>query len=640
MGLKFRRRQKLFPGVNLNLSAKGVSVTVGIKGLSVNFNKSGAYLNTGIPGTGIYDRTRVAKWEQSKNEVITENPNQYYFLSKNLESAISSNLANSVTSEGLAEIKENLIEARKEYEDIKAEIFQLSIETQKLKKYLSLMKLIIIGFFMNNLKDKIEDNENYIEHLNDQLSQCTINIETNIDRNSENQYKQLEDSFKKLLTVNYVWHKLKEETNKDNRTSASHNIDRKRTKLCIDKVNFIESDYEAFCFVKANGDKLYLYPAFAILYNNKNNFGIVELAELEIKFSYAKYHEIESLPNDTDIIGNVWLKENNDGSPDKRYKNNYQVPVVKYGELTFKSKSGINEVFIFSNAKLAEAFSIDFKKYLNTEETTTNKKLDTSHLKFGEVLVEGKKVWKWYENDIIDMETELMKENQKALKQDLYNQLVFKRKEYDYNSLDIINPSKLSISNDDHLNAWAYWHGNLNAEILLIGQDFGDVDYYKKYDGLDDPQNQTNKKLIQLFKQLEIDLGESDKPNLNAKLYFTNAVLGAKVGQPSSEQKNGGMSSPIKSKDWYSETAIEFIMPLIEIINPKIIITMGTTAYNVVSLIYQLDKKPLKELIKENPIMLKDNKKLFTVYHCSGLGLISRNFEAQLEDWRRIKQLI
>lgn len=489
---------------------------------------------------------------------------------------------------------------------------------------------------MKKLKEKIDDNENYLEHLNLQLSECNINIETSIDPNTEKQYKDFELSFKNLLITDYVWHKTKEESNKDNRSSASYTINRKRTKLRLDKANFIKSDYDAFCFIKANGDILYLYPAFAMLYNNQNNFGLVELSELEIHFDYTKFHESENLPNDTEVIGRVWYKENNDGSPDKRFKNNYQIPVVRYGELTFKSKTGINEVFIFSNAKLAEAFAITFKKYLNVDDTITIKKLDTSDLKFGEVVIEGKKVWKWHK--VNEENTEIIKENP-STKLYLYNQLVAERKEYDYNSLDIINPSKLSISNDDHLNAWAYWHGDLDAEILLIGQDFGDTNYYKKFDGKDDPQNQTNKNLMLLFKELGIDIGQSDKPT-TAKLYFTNAVLGAKVGEQSTNQQKGGMAAPIKSKDWYSDTSIKFTKPLIDIINPKIIITMGTTAYNAVSIIYRLEKKPLKELIVNNPIVLNDNKKLFAVYHCSGLGLINRNLETQLEDWKKIKQLI
>ena len=638
MGLKFRRRQKLFPGVSINLSAKGISATVGIKGLSVNLNKTGMYLNTGIPGTGIYDRNRIEKWEQNKNEVVNENPNQYNFLSKNLGSDISSNQANSTTSKGLTEVKENLIEARKEYAEIKAELFQQNRETKNLKNYLLLLKLILIGFFLKSLKEKIKDNENYIKLLTDQLSECNINIETYIDPNTEKQYKELVESFKNLLATDYIWHMTKQESNKDSRSSASYKIDRKRTNLSIDKAKFIKSDYDAFCFVKGNGDKLSLYPAFAMLYNNQNNFGLVELSELEVKFTNTKFHESESLPKDTEVIGSVWLKENNDGSPDKRFKNNYQIPIVRYGELAFTSKTGINEVFIFSNSKLAEAFAITFKKYSTTEEPRSNNKLDTSHLKFGKVLVEGKKIWKWYNPN--DDKNKIVIENQTDTKKDLYNQLVANRREYEFNSPDIVNPSNLSISNDIHLNAWGYWHGNLDADILLIGQDFGDIDYYKKYNGLDDPKNPTNKKLTLLFKELGINLGESNSPNLDTKLYFTNAVLGAKVGQPSNQGQNGGMASPIKSKDWYADTAIKFIKPLIEIINPKIIITMGTTAYDTISIIYKLDKKPLKELIDTNPIILSDKIKLFTVYHCSGLGLVSRNFDAQLGDWKRIKQLI
>jgi hypothetical protein len=57
--MKFRKRITIIPGVRLNLSGSGVSITGGIPGLSVNVGKRGAYLNTGIPGTGLYERTRL-----------------------------------------------------------------------------------------------------------------------------------------------------------------------------------------------------------------------------------------------------------------------------------------------------------------------------------------------------------------------------------------------------------------------------------------------------------------------------------------------------------------------------------------------------------------------------------------------------
>jgi hypothetical protein len=56
---RFRKSVKIAPGVKLNLSKSGVSGTFGVKGASVNVGKDGAYLNTGIPGTGVYDRKKL-----------------------------------------------------------------------------------------------------------------------------------------------------------------------------------------------------------------------------------------------------------------------------------------------------------------------------------------------------------------------------------------------------------------------------------------------------------------------------------------------------------------------------------------------------------------------------------------------------
>lgn len=60
MAIRFRRRIKLAPGFHLNLSGSGLSVSAGPKGSSVTLGgRGGAYLNAGIPGTGIYTRERV-----------------------------------------------------------------------------------------------------------------------------------------------------------------------------------------------------------------------------------------------------------------------------------------------------------------------------------------------------------------------------------------------------------------------------------------------------------------------------------------------------------------------------------------------------------------------------------------------------
>ena len=56
-------------GLSLNLSKSGVSVTAGVRGASGTRGKKRTYLNTGIPGTGIYDRKRIAGSNSSQQQL-------------------------------------------------------------------------------------------------------------------------------------------------------------------------------------------------------------------------------------------------------------------------------------------------------------------------------------------------------------------------------------------------------------------------------------------------------------------------------------------------------------------------------------------------------------------------------------------
>lgn len=59
MGFRFRRSISLIPGVRINLSNGGPSLSLGPRGASVSIGRSGAYANLGLPGTGLSYRTRI-----------------------------------------------------------------------------------------------------------------------------------------------------------------------------------------------------------------------------------------------------------------------------------------------------------------------------------------------------------------------------------------------------------------------------------------------------------------------------------------------------------------------------------------------------------------------------------------------------
>lgn len=53
MGFRFRKRFKLAPGIRVNLSKSGASLSLGKPGSTLNLGKRGERVTTGIPGTGL-----------------------------------------------------------------------------------------------------------------------------------------------------------------------------------------------------------------------------------------------------------------------------------------------------------------------------------------------------------------------------------------------------------------------------------------------------------------------------------------------------------------------------------------------------------------------------------------------------------
>ena len=54
MPFRFYRRVPIIPGVRLNLSKRGASVSLGGPGAHVTFGRQGVRQTVGIPGTGVY----------------------------------------------------------------------------------------------------------------------------------------------------------------------------------------------------------------------------------------------------------------------------------------------------------------------------------------------------------------------------------------------------------------------------------------------------------------------------------------------------------------------------------------------------------------------------------------------------------
>jgi len=82
---------------------------------------------------------------------------------------------------------------------------------------------------------------------------------------------------------------------------------------------------------------------------SKTAFSVIDFHDVNPTTIQVKFHEVEGVPSDSKTVGQTWAKTNKDGSRDKRFAGNYQIPIAQYGELTLKSETGLWEAFHFSN---------------------------------------------------------------------------------------------------------------------------------------------------------------------------------------------------------------------------------------------------------------------------------------------------
>ncbi|MDA8091078.1 MAG: uracil-DNA glycosylase family protein [Nitrospiraceae bacterium] len=218
-------------------------------------------------------------------------------------------------------------------------------------------------------------------------------------------------------------------------------------------------------------------------------------------------------------------------------------------------------------------------------------------------------------------------------KREAYEELVKKRKSCRL-CCGLSNPSYVSDGKYDsnEIGPWSLWQSNLNAELLIVGQDWGDISYFQKWEGRDQPaKNPTNENLQDLLAHIDIQIGKPREIQ-GQVIFFTNLILCF---------KQGGLQSPVKN-DWLINCTREFFRPLIEIINPRVILALGKRVSESILDRYKIPyskNKKLYDIMQRSPYELTSSTVLFPLYHC-GAGSINRNrpMIEQKKDWTQVSE--
>ncbi len=369
MSWSYRRRIKIIPGVHLNISRKGISTTIGVKGASVNFSADGTFLNTGMPALGIYNRKKISSGkETSPGHAISDTT----IIDPVPQGNIFSVLPNEITSNDMQGIKDTIIAARKQRVELDNDLLKINSALRLTRIKLTLSYIFIIGLLKRSIPQKIRhtisSQLDAITQIKEQIDNSYMKMDIDFDPDLKNKFEVLTEAFTQLSRSEKIWDVTNAEAQNRvaARSAASTLVMKREVAIGIKHIPDIKSEFTPLWLKNANGADLYFYPGFIIMYDSHNHFGIIGLNELEFHYEPVRFIENGTVPKDSKIIDTTWAKVNKNGTPDKRFKGNYQIPIVRYGCISLKTRNGLHEEYEFSNYEAAEFFGRALSSYISS----------------------------------------------------------------------------------------------------------------------------------------------------------------------------------------------------------------------------------------------------------------------------------
>jgi uracil-DNA glycosylase len=164
---------------------------------------------------------------------------------------------------------------------------------------------------------------------------------------------------------------------------------------------------------------------------------------------------------------------------------------------------------------------------------------------------------------------------------------------------------------------------------MVVGQDWGDVAWFKRAAGQNTGTSPTDRALIQLLGSIGLEIPLPRESRGRGSLFFTNAILCLK----------GGGAQGAVQREWFQNCGARFLRPLIDLVRSRVVVCLGEKAYHAVLAAYNLKSGAFRGAVEaREPARLNEGTVAFAVYHCGArIQNTHRPLEVQLRDWKRIE---
>jgi hypothetical protein len=180
---------------------------------------------------------------------------------------------------------------------------------------------------------------------NDSVSKSTV-IYYKIDNVTQKEYQSFFECFKLFASSQKAWSiedktQLTEWKQQKRQGGAGTLIERHQITPAITHPPYIQTNIAIPSIPLNKNETLYFFPDRILSYS-KHDIKAISYQALTANAGSSQFIESDAVPSDATIVGQTWRFVNKDGGPDRRFKNNAQVPITKYGTLTLDSPAKIN----------------------------------------------------------------------------------------------------------------------------------------------------------------------------------------------------------------------------------------------------------------------------------------------------------
>ncbi|WP_266157833.1 DUF4236 domain-containing protein [Dyella silvatica] len=349
--MSFYLRKSVSVGpLRFNLSQGGVGVSVGIPGFRIGTGPRGNYVHMGR--AGVYYRATLPAAGNSRRNAISrgasvqeaEIPDGTHAPLTEIDSADASTIVDSSSQELLDEIKVKRARVR---------LMPATALTGGLASWLAWSNQVSLALVYTLVAATVI--LGVLAHTRDVLKKTVVLFYV-FDSEMERAYGFLHRAGQSLSSAAGAWHIEAQGAVYDGRyhAGAGSLIKRRSTKIARAMPPGIKTNVETIS-IDVGRQTLHFLPDRVLVYQG-SSVGAVGYRELQARYKSTNFIEDGSPPSDARVVGHTWRFVNKNGSPDRRFNNNRQLPICEYDEVTFTSPSGLNEMIQVSHAGTGDAF--------------------------------------------------------------------------------------------------------------------------------------------------------------------------------------------------------------------------------------------------------------------------------------------